>query len=181
MSGHVCPSWCSFSLANPFRRLLHHPERILAPYVHAGAVVADIGCGPGFFTLAMARLVGADGHVIAVDLQEKMLRQVRRGAEKAGLLERISLRLSQAEKIGITEKVDFAMTFWMVHEVRDAALFFRQIRQCLKKSSRYLLCEPKLHVGAAAFAETVATAQRCGLVPVSTPVIALSRSLLFGI
>ena len=37
----------------------------------------DVGCGPGFFTLDMARLVGESGQVIAADLQEGMLQIVR--------------------------------------------------------------------------------------------------------
>ena len=38
--------------------------------------VLDVGCGPGFFTLDMARLVGPSGRVIAADLQEGMLEKL---------------------------------------------------------------------------------------------------------
>ena len=39
-----------------------------------GMKIMDIGCGPGFFTLPMAELTGKDGLVIAVDIQDEMLK-----------------------------------------------------------------------------------------------------------
>jgi ubiquinone/menaquinone biosynthesis C-methylase UbiE len=51
----------------------------------------DIGCGIGYFTISMARLVGPAGSVTAVDLQPEMLAGVERRAEKVGVRERIRL------------------------------------------------------------------------------------------
>ena len=58
----------------------------------------DVGCGMGLFSLAMAKLVGDQGQVIAVDLQQKMLDVLRRRAEKAGVADRIQL-LTSANRI----------------------------------------------------------------------------------
>jgi cyclopropane fatty-acyl-phospholipid synthase-like methyltransferase len=46
---------------NPIRRLLHNPEKILGPYVKPGMTVMDVGCGMGFCSIAMAKMVGEDG------------------------------------------------------------------------------------------------------------------------
>ena len=54
MAGHTCPWWGGFFIDNPLRRLLHKPERILAPYVRRGMKVIDFGCGMGLFSIAMA-------------------------------------------------------------------------------------------------------------------------------
>ncbi|MDP2215825.1 MAG: class I SAM-dependent methyltransferase [Methanolobus sp.] len=57
-------------LDSSIRRWLQNPQKILRPYVKEGMVVLEVGCGPGFFTLDIARMV-------AVDLQEGMLQKVR--------------------------------------------------------------------------------------------------------
>ena len=44
----------------------------------------DVGCGMGYFSLPLARLTGESGHVIAADLQERMLEGLRRRAVYAG-------------------------------------------------------------------------------------------------
>ena len=73
MRPHVCPWWGGYFIDNRLRRLLHRPETILKPYVQAGMTALDFGCGMGFFSIAMATLVGEQGHVISVDLQSRML------------------------------------------------------------------------------------------------------------
>ncbi len=45
------------ALESPFRRLLQNPGRILKKYIRQGMTVLDLGCGPGFFTLEIAKLV----------------------------------------------------------------------------------------------------------------------------
>lgn len=69
----VCPVERAGSLDNIFRRWLQNPWKILRPYIKEGMTVLDFGCGPGYFTIAMAQMVGTSGWVIAVDLQEGML------------------------------------------------------------------------------------------------------------
>ncbi|MBK7711908.1 MAG: methyltransferase domain-containing protein [Bacteroidales bacterium] len=70
---YVCPATYSGSLDNFLRRLMHKPAKILSPFIKEGMTVLDMGCGPGFFTAELARLVGEKGKVIAADLQQEML------------------------------------------------------------------------------------------------------------
>jgi ubiquinone/menaquinone biosynthesis C-methylase UbiE len=56
-SGHVCPWWLAYSFDNPLRRIFHKPEKIFASMVRPGMTVADIGCGMGYFSLGLARIV----------------------------------------------------------------------------------------------------------------------------
>jgi 2-polyprenyl-3-methyl-5-hydroxy-6-metoxy-1,4-benzoquinol methylase len=69
-SSRVCSWKHAFALDNPIRRLIHNPQKILGRYIKAGQTVLDVGCGPGTFSLAMAKMVGELGKVIAVDVQE---------------------------------------------------------------------------------------------------------------
>ncbi|MEJ2136869.1 MAG: methyltransferase domain-containing protein, partial [Desulfofustis sp.] len=73
----ICSHHHSFALDNFFRRVVQSPKRILGPYLNKGDTVVDLGCGPGFFCLAMAELVGSSGSVFAVDLQREMLDRVQ--------------------------------------------------------------------------------------------------------
>ncbi len=84
--GHkVCPWWMAYFFDNPLRRLIHPPEKVLGPHVSRGASVLDFGCGFGHYSLGMARLTGASGHVVAADVQQKMLDKTMERARKAGL------------------------------------------------------------------------------------------------
>jgi len=180
-SARVCPWWFCPAFDNPLRRLIQNPERILAGLAHPGETALDLGCGMGYFSVALARLVGPEGRVICVDLQEQLLAGVRRRAERAGVATRIRLHQAGADNIGLTEQVDFALAFWMLHETPDQAAFLTQVRGCLKPSGRLLIAEPRIHVGGAAFERLVATARGVGLEVIGRPAIALSRAVLLGV
>ena len=70
----VCPVERAGSLDNRFRRWLQDPRKILSPHIKEGMTVLDLGCGPGYFTIDIAQMVGKSGRVIAADLQEGMLK-----------------------------------------------------------------------------------------------------------
>lgn len=175
----VCPWWLAYTFDHGLRRLIHKPEVILAGLVLPGQTVLDIGCGMGFFSLAMARMVGEKGRVICVDLQKKMLDALERRAERAGLRSRMRLCQCRADQIGISEQGDFALSFWMVHEVPDKKAFFAEVLSLLKPGARYLLVEPRIHVAAPALGQTVEAACACGMKPCAELRVRLSRSVLF--
>ena len=178
---HVCPWWLSFFVSGPARRLFHNPEKILRGLVRKGQVVADLGCGSGLFSIPLAKMVGDEGRVIAVDIQEKMLEYVRRKAEKAGVSSRIKLHQSQRYQLGIDEQVDFALAFYLAHEVPDLDAFFKEIVSLLKPEAHFLLVEPKMHVNASRFQKTVDTAYDAGLKVESEWKVNLSRGVLFSL
>ncbi|MBW2285086.1 MAG: methyltransferase domain-containing protein [Deltaproteobacteria bacterium] len=178
---HVCPWWLAYTFDNPIRGMFHHPGKILGQYIRPGHTVADIGCGMGFFSLGMARLVGPAGRVIAIDMQEKMLDTVLRRAKRAGLADRIRAHRCEPNRLGIPESLDFALGFWMVHEIAEKSTFFREIGAALKPGGRFLMAEPKMHVGPADFEETVRVATGAGLEPETAMKIRLSRAMLFGV
>ena len=152
---------------------------MLGAYVSKGMTVLDVGCGMGFFSIGLAKLVGDKGCVIAADIQSKMLETLQKRADKNGLSSIIRLHKSEPNSLGVDTPVDFILAFWMVHEVPNPKLFFHQIRACLKSNGRILIVEPKLHVSLKRFQETAALAQESGLILVDTPSIKLSRSVIF--
>jgi ubiquinone/menaquinone biosynthesis C-methylase UbiE len=176
----TCPWWLCFTFDNPLRRLLHNPERILGGLIGPGQMAADIGCGMGYFSVPMARLVGEGGRVFAIDLQKEMLDALKRRAARHHVESRIHPHLAQPERIGLTEQVDFVLAFWMVHEVKDPQAFLAEIKDMLKPDGRFLMVEPKIHVSPAAFEQSVAIAGSVGLKPVAAPRVAISRAVLFA-
>jgi ubiquinone/menaquinone biosynthesis C-methylase UbiE len=63
--------------------------------------VMDLGCGAGFASLGLAKLVGDGGLVISVDVQPEMLEMVRSRAAKVGLSNTIRTHLCEHDCIGL--------------------------------------------------------------------------------
>lgn len=179
MPGRVCPWWCAwFSIDNPLRRLVHDPQRIVGPYVQPGMTVLDVGCGTGWFSIPMARMVGDQGRVMAVDLQEQMLGMLRRRAERAGVAGRIQLHKCEQDRLGIAVQADFALAFAMVHEVPDQRRLLGEIQSCLKPGGKLLLGEPPLHVSGKKFANEVAISREVGFKLVEEPGVRWCRAVV---
>jgi ubiquinone/menaquinone biosynthesis C-methylase UbiE len=175
----VCPVELADSLDSKVRRLLQNPVKILKPYIKEGMKVLDIGCGPGFFTIPIAEFVGKNGKVIAADLQEGMLQKLQQKIRGTELENRIKLHKTDQNKIGVTEKIDFILAFFMVHEIPDKENFFRELKSILNENSFVFIVEPKLfHVSKQAFAETVKMAESFGLKPVESPRLLFSWAVL---
>ncbi len=179
IDAHVCPAWLAGPLENPLRRFIHNPDKIFKGLVEPGQTVIDVGCGPGFFSVALARLVGEHGRVIAVDMQAAMLERVRYRAAREGLETRLQFHQGFIEELDEKEQADLVLAFWMVHEVPNKPAFLQAIRQLLKPGARFLLVEPRVHVSASAFAQTVQLAQAAGFTPMAQPSIKISRAVLF--
>jgi ubiquinone/menaquinone biosynthesis C-methylase UbiE len=179
-TSRICSWKIANALDNPIRRLIHNPQKILDGYIESGQTVLDLGCGPGTFSICLAKMVGESGKVIAVDVQEEMLQIVRKKAARLGLESRIVTHRSGPDRVGLSEKVDFALAFYMVHEVPNAKAFLEEISTVLKTGGKLLIVEPKMHVSAAAFERTIDIARQAGLSPISEPKIRFSRSKLLS-
>lgn len=153
----------------------------MGDYVKRGQTVADIGCGPGFFSVALAEMVGEEGRVLSVDLQPQMLAKVKAAAERRDLQSRIILHQCKEDSLNIDEKVDFALAFWMVHEVPDARRFFDDIVSILKPNGFFMLVEPKGHTNTAKFQSEISAACEAGLKPCKEIKVRISRGMLFSL
>ena len=180
-SSRVCPWWLAPTLDNPIRRLIHNPENILSRYIERGQKVLDLGCGSGTFTIAIAKMVGETGKVIAIDAQDEMLQILRKKAAKEGLGSRIVIHRSEPDRIGVSDKVDFALAFYMIHEVPDVEAFLKEVASLIKDKGKLLIVEPKFHVSASSFEKTIEAARLAGFKATSEPKIRFSRSVLFEI
>ncbi len=182
MAEQVCPVWIGYLLLSPLRKLFQSPNKILSPYVKEGMKVMDVGCAMGYFSLELAKLVGANGKVICVDMQEKMLDVLKKRAGKVNLLKRIEPRLCNQESLGLDdlkEKLDFVLAFAMVHEVPDAVPFIKEVSATIKRKGCLLISEPAGHVTEEDFKKTISIAERNNLKVIERPKIKGSHSALF--
>ncbi|MDJ0622503.1 MAG: class I SAM-dependent methyltransferase [Desulfocapsaceae bacterium] len=174
----ICPVERAGSLDSRLRRLVQNPHTILQPFVQEAMTVIDLGCGPGFCTLDMASLVGPLGRVIACDVQTGMLDKLQAKIQGTDLEERIILHKCDNRNIGIDEKVDFILAFYVVHELADQQSFFKEVMAILKIQGALLIIEPPLHVSRKDFDETISIGQQAGLLVEEGPRVFLSKTIL---
>ncbi|NQE46742.1 putative arsenite methyltransferase [ANME-1 cluster archaeon GoMg2] len=172
----VCPVERASGLDNLFRKWIHNPDKILGDYIKEGMVVLDVGCGPGFFSVEIAKMVGKSGKVIAVDLQEGMLEKLKNKIQGSEIEKRIELHKCETDKIGISTNLDFVLAFYMVHEVPDLETFLEEIQSILKPDGTFFIIEPSFHVSKQAFEETIDKAVAIGFKHIKRPRVFLSRA-----
>ena len=175
---HVCPVERAGHLDNRIRRWLQNPQKILGPYIEAGMTVLDVGCGPGLFSIDMAQMVGESGRVIAADLQEGMLQKLRRKIQGTELEKRIILHKCNKDRIGLSERVDFVLLFYVVHEIPSINGLFSEIEIILRPKGLVLVVEPPLHVSRKTFEKMVRKAHDAGLSVLERPRLFLSRAVI---
>lgn len=177
---HVCPWWFVRSFDNRFRRRFHEPEALFGRSVRPGSRALDVGCGAGFNTEGLARIVGPHGKVVAVDLQPRMLTMTERRLRRSGLLDRVELVQAEADDLRLESQAPFgfAVAFWMVHEVPDPGRLLRQIGSALAPGGHLMVCEPRLHVTRRAFEKSVEVARQEGFVEHDRPRVAFSRAVV---
>jgi len=94
--------------------------------IEPGMRVVDVGCGPGRLTLPVARIVGGDGEVLAVDLQPAMLTIVERRATAEGLQNIRTVQAAAGSGALPAERFDLALLSFVLGEIpaerRQAAI-----------------------------------------------------------
>jgi ubiquinone/menaquinone biosynthesis C-methylase UbiE len=151
----VCPVELAGGLDNSIRKFLQNPKRILKPYIEKDMTVLDFGCGPGFFSIEIAKLLSDKGKVIAADLQSGMLDKLRKKISGTSLEEKIVLHKCEQDRIGVNESVDFILAFYVIHEVPEKEKLFREFKSILKPGGKILIIEPNFHVSKNAFSEMI--------------------------
>lgn len=178
MNERICPVEKADSLDTRFRRWFQNPERILRPYVKEGMTVLDLGCGPGFFSIPLAQMVGESGKVIAVDLQEGMLQKLKEKISGTELEKRVALHECEEDKIGVAENVDFVLAFYVVHEIPDQHKLFDELVKILRPNGQLFIVEPPFHVSKKDFSETIKRAVESGFKEIERPNLLFNKAVV---
>jgi SAM-dependent methyltransferase len=107
--------------------------------VHAGAAVLDVGCGPGYGTLDLARLCGERGRVHGVDVSERFLGHLRAEAERSAL-RHVTTQLADVQTMALPANTfDVAWCRWVLCFVPDPAAVLARVAAALKPGGRFAI------------------------------------------
>ncbi|MBI5632659.1 MAG: class I SAM-dependent methyltransferase [Nitrospirae bacterium] len=126
----VCPSWFSFILYNPIRKAFTDRSKVLdESCITRDSIVLEIGAGNGFFTEAIAERAKK---VIAVELQQGMVRKLRKRVQRFGDAVEIVLQdIASADMPH--DSADVCLLYYSFHEIAHqgeaAAIIARTVRQ----------------------------------------------------
>ncbi|MFC1566663.1 methyltransferase domain-containing protein [bacterium] len=160
--------------------LFQKQEKIVSPYINEDSIAMDFGCGMGYYDIYMARTL-TKGKVIAVDIQEKMLKVLI----KRAMINNCEDRICPCKPNNIYEKfickVDFVVSSWVFHELDNKEKAFELINSYLKPKGKFLLMEPNFifHDKKSNFLDSVEMGVHKGFKKISMLKISLNYSVLF--
>ena len=103
-------------------------------------VVADIGCGPGYFAIPLGKYL-FDGKVYALDIRQEMLDATKKALEEINLTN-VELIKSQERKLPLEDKcLDGAFAAFVLQEATSPAALLKDTWRCLKKSGWLVILE----------------------------------------
>ena len=136
--GHLAAGW----LEREERTTEEAPEKLMeALDLEPGMVVADIGAGSGYFTRRIARRVGSEGMVHAVEIQPEMLALLEANMKKAGLSNYRKVLGTRTDPGLDQESVDLAIMVDVYHEFSHPHEMMLAIRRALKPDGQVVFVE----------------------------------------
>lgn len=136
--GHRGAGW----LERSSREAEESPSKLMdALKLRPGMAVADIGAGSGYFTRRIARRIGDNGIVYAVDIQPEMLKILKANMESRGLTNYRLVQGTEKDPKLADESVDLAVLVDVYHEFAFPHEMMTGIREALKPGGRVVLVE----------------------------------------
>jgi ubiquinone/menaquinone biosynthesis C-methylase UbiE len=142
--GHTAGHMSNFS----YRMIeIMHDNRLLPyfrdPYklleaagLKAGQAVLEVGCGPGYFTIPAAMLVGPEGIVYAVDVHPRAIERVKEKIDAKGITN-VTPMLANAAETGLPDdSVDFAFLFGLRYIAGGLGGLLKELHRVLKPDGK---------------------------------------------
>lgn len=137
-----CPTSLAWMLEFKFRGKPAGSGTALRQFdLRPGMRVADVGCGPGRLTIPIAQAVGAEGEVVALDMQQGMLDRMKRHVSEAGLGNVRSIHGGAGEGLLPKDYFDRVMLSTVLGEIPDRERALREIHGALKPGGFLLVFE----------------------------------------
>ena len=137
--GHPYSASGAFFLDNPIRRLIQPPSELIEKLaINPNDVAVDFGCGPGYYTIELAKKAK---RAVAVDLSSEMLKKAQNKAEKAGVMN-IQFLQSNGTNIQLEDSsVDIILLVTVYHEVGESEAVLKEFNRILKPESKLIIVE----------------------------------------
>lgn len=137
-----CTAWKRCAYESSGRDEWQRPEAVIAALgIRPGDRVADLGAGSGYFTVRLARAVGAEGRVYAVDVDAEMNAYLRERLASEGI-DNVEVVLGEYSDPKLPDgRIDLLFTSNTYHHLRDRAEYFRGVRADLAPGGRVAVIE----------------------------------------
>ena len=118
---------------NPLLPLFKNPYRLLeAAGLKPGQKVMEVGCGPGFFTIPAAKIVGKEGLIYAVDVHPLAIKRIKEKIEKEQI-KNIKPILTNASDTGLPDRsIDLAFIFGLQYVAGGLKNVISEMQRILK-------------------------------------------------
>jgi precorrin-6B methylase 2 len=128
------------------------PEKIVeALGITPGMRVADIGAGPGFLTVHLARAVRPGGKIVATDIDEATLESLEMRLETAGLGDVVEPRIVEPDSPGLeNDAYDAILLAEVDHQLADPVAWLKAAIPALKKTGRIVISNRIQHAAKSA-------------------------------
>jgi SAM-dependent methyltransferase len=124
-------------LEDPERIAWQKPDDLVAALaLAAGQVACDVGAGPGYFAIRMARAVGPTGRVHALDVEPRMLELLGRRAREAGVANVVPRLAASGDEAVPPEPCDLILLVDTFHHLHDGAGSLRRLAARLRPGGR---------------------------------------------
>lgn len=129
-------------LDNQKRRELLPPEQTLIKLgLHDGDIMADIGCGIGYFTIPASKIVGASGKIFAMDILPEMLQDVEIKIPENNI-SNIKTILTEENDLKLEDnKITIAFISTVLHEADEKENFLNEIKRIISPKGRIAIVE----------------------------------------
>jgi ubiquinone/menaquinone biosynthesis C-methylase UbiE len=137
-SGAACPTSLAFLLNNALLRRFRSAERVIAALgVKPEEVVIDFGCGPGFYTIPLAKRAK---RAIGIDINAGMLERAADYARKSGVS--VEFYRSDGRRVPLPDwTADLVFMSLVYHELDDKGTVLKELARVLKPDGRLAIME----------------------------------------
>jgi arsenite methyltransferase len=138
----ACASFKRFAYEGWGRDRWQKPDEVIRSLaLPAGAQIADLGAGGGYFTVRLAEAVGPSGKVYAVDVDEGMIEYAMKRASDGGLRNVLAVLAAPDDPRLPERALDLIFTCNTYHHLTDRAEYFARAKKHLRPGGRLAIIE----------------------------------------
>lgn len=130
---------------DPERDTWQHPEEIIAAMgVESGHVVVDIGAGTGYMVAHLSKAVGESGEVMALDVEESMVKYIAARKEEFGPAKILPRKVSSDSPALKPSSVHAVMTLNTWHHIARRDAYVAKVYTGLKSGGKFVVVDFEL-------------------------------------
>lgn len=123
------------------KKILPPEQTLISLGLQEGDIMADIGCGIGYFSIPASKIVGKNGKIFAMDISSEMLDDIEMKINKNNILN-IETVLTDENDLKIEDKkVTFAFISLVLHEANNKENFLAEINRIISPKGKIAIVE----------------------------------------